>query len=57
MDLVQDYILKMLDETPMPADRERLIRCAVTAYAKALEDPKAQIPTYLHAALEALRRV
>jgi hypothetical protein len=33
-----------------------LLLALVEAYDKALADPKATIPTYLHAALEAARR-
>jgi hypothetical protein len=33
------------------------IRCVLIAYDAALQDPKAVIPTSLHAALEGLRRV
>lgn len=33
------------------------IKCVLIAYEKALEDPKAAIPTALHAAIEGLRRV
>lgn len=33
------------------------IRCVVLAYEKALADPKVVMPSYLHCALESLRRV
>jgi len=33
------------------------IKCVLIAYEKALADPKAVLPTYLHAALEGLKRV
>ena len=36
---------------------ESRIKCVLIAYDQALSDPKATLPTYLHAALEGLRRV
>ena len=33
------------------------IKCVIIAYESALADPKVVLPTYLHAALEGLKRV
>ncbi len=33
------------------------VRCVLIAYDQALQDKKAVLPSYLHAALEGLRRV
>jgi hypothetical protein len=33
------------------------VKCVLVAYEKALNDPKFIAPSYLHAALEGLRRV
>lgn len=32
------------------------IQAVISAYEKALEDPNAKLPTYLHGAIEALRK-
>ena len=45
--------------TAVETEREnnrRILIALVEAYDKALADPKATLPTYLHAALEAARK-
>ena len=54
---IQNGWTEMFEQAHKNILTDARIRCVIVAYEAALADPKAVIPTALHAAIEGLRRV